>query len=103
MLGEVLAVAEVEQHGMPIGREEEIAAGVVQAIDLHIPRVAGVTDVDRVEEDDAGEIAARQGIAHPALAIEPQRDGIERRINVECRAGKGDGSHGFSRLSTSLS
>src|SRR5437763_15483584 len=64
MAGEMLAVAEVEQHGVTVGSEEEITAGIVQAVDLHVAGVAGITAVDRAEEDDAGEIGPWPVLAH---------------------------------------
>jgi hypothetical protein len=69
MLGQVLAIAELEQRGMPIGCHEHITTGIVQAIDLHVARVARVADIDRVEQDDRRQIAARHRLVQAALAI----------------------------------
>src|SRR5258708_38339078 len=90
----MLAVAEVEQDRVAVGGQEDIPAGIVQAVDLHVPRIASVTDVDRVEENDAGEVAGDESSANPLLAVEAQRRPIERSVEIEGRPKHG---HGWRR------
>jgi hypothetical protein len=83
MARQVLAVAEFEERRMAVGRHAHVTTRIVQAVDLHVPRVAYVPDVDRIEQDDCGEVAAGKCRANAALAIGAKRDGVGRRGGIE--------------------
>jgi hypothetical protein len=44
----------------------------MQSPDRHVAAVGGVADVDRVEQQTAGEIAAAQLVAHPFQPVAAQ-------------------------------
>ena len=71
-VGEMLAVAIVEDRGFALRRHEAIARGIVHRPDRHVAGAGRVADVDRVVEQDAGVVARAQFLLHAAEAIEAQ-------------------------------
>ena len=71
-VGEMLAVAIVEDRGFALRRHEAIARGVVHRPDRHVARAGRVADVDRVVEQDPGVVARAQFPLHAPEAIEAQ-------------------------------
>ncbi len=53
----MLAAGELVEHG-GVGGDDQVARGLIAAgEDLHVPRAAGVADVDRVGQDAGGDPA----------------------------------------------
>ena len=52
--GNVLAAGELEQDNRAVRRHENIAAGAVQPVDLHVRGARHITNIGGVEEDSAG-------------------------------------------------
>ena len=59
-VAQVPGAAIVEQDYRPIGRHVDIAAFVVQRPDLHVGHVAGVADIDGIDQQGAPAIAPAQ-------------------------------------------
>ena len=83
---QVAAAAEFEEADQAFGRHIDVARLVVGAPDLHVRRVDGVADIQRVVEEDAGEIAFREGLAHTPEPIEAHRVDVAGRGAVLHRA-----------------
>ena len=49
---EIDGVVPLEQHRRPVGQHHDIAAVVVERVDLHVARVGNVTDVDGVVSEN---------------------------------------------------
>ena len=78
MARQMLAIAEVEERRVAVGGHAHVTARIVQAVDLHVARVARVADVDRIEEHDRREIVASERGADAVSAVGAQRDRVGR-------------------------
>ena len=79
MPGEMLAIVKVPEDHRAFGRDEGVAHRVVRAPKLHVGGIGRVADVERIVDDDAGEIAFHQFGADARQAI-ASRDSHVRRI-----------------------
>ena len=84
MPGEVLAIVKIPKDHRAFGGDEGVAHGVVRAPELHVGGIGRVADVERVVDDDAGEIALHQLGTDAREAVAP-RHGHVGRVQPERR------------------
>src|SRR5262249_35114225 len=67
--GKVLAALEFEKDDRPLGRDENVAAGGVKRVDLHVGRTGRVSDIGRIVEQSAGAADSARSRASLARCI----------------------------------
>jgi hypothetical protein len=72
--GEVLAPSEVEQYDGAVDGHEDVACGITDGPDLHVPAARRVPDVDAVGEDTGTVVTFPELVAEPPepIAAEPR-------------------------------
>src|SRR3712207_4722797 len=69
----------IEDDDRSIRGDERVPHRVVHGPHLHVPAAGGVSDVDRVEQNDAAEIVANQLRLDPFESVRPNRSLIDAR------------------------
>ena len=80
--GEMQGAAVFEERAETLRRNPAVAVLVVQDPDLHVAGAVGVTHVDRIVEQDAGEIALLQHLLHTAQPVGPHPPHVDLGLGI---------------------